>query len=89
MQCKKLSSFVLRRVSLLVGCSLDTDVNVVFACDGGRLVVADAAIKSFEFRLVMVYAPNIAAARASFFRRLAPFLDDSERLVLMRSLIPI
>ena len=31
----------------------------------------------------MVYAPTIAAERASFFRRLAPFLDDSKRPVLM------
>ena len=70
-------------VSLLVGRSLDADVNVVFAGDGGRLVVADIVVKSFGFRLVVVYAPNIAAERTSFLRRLAPFLDDSKRLVLM------
>ena len=70
-------------VSLLVGCSLDADVDVVFAGDGGRLVVADVAVKSFKFRLVAVYTPNIAAERISFFRRLAPFLDDTKRLVLM------
>ena len=71
------------RVSLLVGRSLDADVDVVFGGDGGRLVVADVAVKSFKFRLVAVYAPNIAAERISFFRRLAPFLDDTKRLVLM------
>ena len=70
-------------VSLLVGRSLDADVDVVFAGDGGRLVVADVAVKSFKFRLVAVYAPNIAAERVSFFRRLASFLDDTKRLVLM------
>ena len=64
-------------VSLLVGCSLDADV------DGGRLVVADVAVKSFKFRLVVVYAPNTAVERVSFFRRLVPFLDDSKRLVLL------
>ena len=69
-------------VSLLIG-SLDADVDVVFAGDGGRLVVADVAVKSFKFRLVAVYAPNIAAERVPFFRRLAPFLDDTKRLVLM------
>ena len=68
---------------LLVGHSLDADVDVVFAGDEGRLVVADVAVKSFKFRLVAVYAPNIAVERASFFRRLAPFLDDTKRLVLM------
>ena len=41
-------------VSLLVGRSLDADVDVVFAGDGGRLVVADVAVKSFKFRLVAV-----------------------------------
>ena len=60
-------------VSLLVGRSLEADVDVVCAGDGGRLVVADVAVKSFKFRLVVVYAPNFAAEKASFFRRLAPF----------------
>ena len=54
-------------VSLLVGRSLDADVDVVFAGDGGRLVVADVAVKSFKFRLVAVNASNIAAGRVSFF----------------------
>ena len=70
-------------VSLLVGCSLDADVDVVFAGDEGRRVVADVAVKSFKFRLVAVYAPNIVVERVSFFRRLAPFLHDTKRLVLM------
>ena len=70
-------------VSLLVERSLDADVNVVFAGDGGRLLVADVAVKSFKFRLVMVYAPNTSVERVSFFRRLAPFLDDSKWIVLM------
>ena len=54
-------------VSLLVGRSLDADVDVVFASDRGRLVVANVAVKSFKFRLVVVYAPNIAAERVFFF----------------------
>ena len=70
-------------VSFLVGRSLDVDVDVVFAGDGDRLVVADVAVKSFKFRLVAVYASNIAAERISFFRRLAPFLVDTKRIVLM------
>ena len=70
-------------VSFLVGRSLDAYVDVVFAGDGGRLVVADVAVKSFKFSLVVVYASNIAAERVSFFRRLAPFLDVTKRLVLM------
>ena len=70
-------------VSLLVGRSLDADVDVVLVGDGGRLVVADVAVKSFKFRLVAVYATSIVAERVSFFRRLAPFLDDTKRLVLM------
>ena len=36
-------------VSLLVGRSLDAIVNVVFAGDGGQLLVADVAVKTFEF----------------------------------------
>ena len=68
---------------MLVGRSLDADNDVVFAGDSGRLVVADVAVKSFKFRLVVVYAPNTAAERVSFFRRLVPFLDDLKWLVLM------
>ena len=45
--------------------------------------MTDVAVKSFKFRLVAVYVPNSAAERVSFFRRLAPFLDDTKRLVLM------
>ena len=38
-------------VSLLVGRSLDVIVNVVFAGDGGRLLVAYVAVETFEFRI--------------------------------------
>ena len=71
------------RVSLLVVRSLNAIVNLVFAGDGGRLVVADVAVKSFEFRGVTVYAPNFIGERRSFFRCLGPFLDDPKRLVLV------
>ena len=70
-------------VSLLAGRSLDADLNVVFAGDEGLLVVAHVAVKIFKFRVIAVYAPNIAVEKASFFRRLASFLDDAKRLVLM------
>ena len=70
-------------VSLLIGRSLDADVDIVFAGDGGRLVVADVAVKSFKFRLVAVYVHNIVVERVSFFRQFAPFLDDMKWLVLM------
>ena len=70
-------------VSLLVGRSLDADVDVVFAGNGGRLVVADVAVKSFKFLLVVVYALNFPAERTSFFHQLALFLDDLKRPVLM------
>ena len=70
-------------VSFLVGHSLDADVDVVFAGDGRRRIVADVAVKSFKFRLVVIYAPSTAVERVFFFLRLAPFLDDSKRLVLM------
>ena len=68
---------------MLVGCSLDADIDVVFAGDRGWLVVANVAVKSFKFRLVVVYAPNIAGKRVSFFHWLAPFLDNLKWLVLM------
>ena len=63
-------------VSLLIGCSLNVDVNL--ADDGGYLVVADIAVKSFEFWVVVVYAPNIVTERVSFFWQLVP---TGEKLV--------
>ena len=70
-------------VSLIVGRSLDVTVNLVFAGDGSRLVVADVAVKTFEFRIAAVHAPNIAVERRSFLRRLESFLDASKRTVLV------
>ena len=64
-------------VSLLIGHSFNAIVNLGFVDDGDRLVVADVAVKTFEFRMVAVYVPNILGEKRSFFRRLAPFLDDS------------
>ena len=49
----------------------------------GQLVVANVAVRSFKFWLVVVYASNIAVERVSFFRWLAPLRDNSKRLVLM------
>ena len=56
-------------VSLLIGRSLNADVNLFFAEDGDRLVVADIAVKGFEFSVVAVYAP------------ISPFLDDPKRII--------
>ena len=70
-------------VSLIVGRSLDADVDVAFATDGGWLVMADVAVKTFKFRLVAVNMPNISVERVPFIRRLAPFLDETMELVLM------
>ena len=70
-------------VSLIIGRSLNAEVNLVLAYDGCRLVVADVAVKTFGFRVVAVYAPNITAGRVSFIRRLAPFLDDLKQIVLV------
>ena len=70
-------------VSLLVGHSLDEIVNIVFAGDGSRLVVADVAVKTFEFRIAAVHVPTSAAERRPSFRRLGSLLDASKRTVLV------
>ena len=70
-------------VSLLVGCTLDAKVNLVFVGDGGQLIVADVAVKSFKFRVVAVYVPNTVVERRCFFRQLGPFLDDRKWVLLM------
>ena len=57
--------------------------NLVLADDEGQLVVADVAIKRFEFLVVVVYALNSIGERRSFFQRLGPLLDDLKWLVLM------
>ena len=70
-------------VSLLIGRSLNADVNLVLADDGDRLVVTDIAVKRFEFLVAAVYAPNIAAERVSFFQWLAPFFGNPKRIVFV------
>ena len=63
----------------------------VFAGDGGRLIVTDVAVKSFEIRVALVYAPTIAVDRASFFSMVL-FTNPSARagydtrLIFKRSL---
>ena len=59
-----------RGVSLLVKRSLNAVTDIVFAGAGGRLIVADVAVRSYKFRVVAVYAPNIVAERKAFFRQL-------------------
>ena len=48
-------------------CSLNADVDLIFAGDGRRLVVADVTVKSFAFRLVAVHVLNYIGGRRSFF----------------------
>ena len=78
-----LSAYSSLGVSLLIGCSLNADVNFVLADDWSWLVVVDVAVKSFEFRVARVFAPNIAVEGVSFFRRLVPFLDNLKLIVLV------
>ena len=71
------------RVSLLIGRRLNADVNLILADDGGSLVTADVAVKSFEFQVTAVYAPSITAERVSFFWQLVPFLNNPKWKVLV------
>ena len=71
-------------VSLLIGRSLNADVDAIFEGDGHRLVVTNVAVKNFAFRVVAVYAPNYIGERRTFFRWLEPFLGDSKWIVLVR-----
>ena len=64
-------------VSFLIGHSLNSDVNFVLADDEDRLFVADVAVTSFEL------CAQYLSRECFFFRRLAPFLDDPKRIVLV------
>ena len=66
-------------VSLLVGCYLDADVDVVFAGDGGRLAVADVAVKSFQVPL------KVFKFRLISLRRWLPFFVGWRRSWTIRS----
>ena len=70
-------------VSLLTERSLNTDVNLILADDGGQLVVANVVIESFEFRVAAVYVSDITTDNVSFFRHLAPFLDNLKWIILV------
>ena len=64
------------------GCNLNVIVNLVFADDGGWLVVVDVALKASISGWLRFMRP-ILLERVSFFRRLALFLDDLKRIVLL------
>ena len=49
-------------------CRVGLSLLVVFAGNGGRLVVIDIAVKSFVFRGIVIYMPNCAVER-HFFRQ--------------------
>ena len=65
-----------------IGRSLNSDVNIALADDGGGA--------SFVFRVVAVYAPNIAVERVSFFLAVSavPRRSETDWGIGMRSLIP-
>ena len=65
-------------ISLLIGRILTVDVNLVLANDGGRQVLANIAVKSFEFRVVTVYVTNIASKE-----NVLLFLDDLKLIVVV------
>ena len=75
------ATIVLR--SLLDRCNLNTIVNLVFVDDGGWLVVADIAVKWFEFWVVMVYALRITGESHSLFQQFVLFFDNPKWLVLV------
>ena len=79
-----LSALFSRYCPLLVRCSLNAIINLVFAGDGGRLFVADVIVKSFEFRVVAVYVPNCVGERCSFFQWLELSLNDPKHIILVR-----
>ena len=70
-------------VSLQVGHSLNAIVTLVFVDDRDRLVVANVAVKSFEFRVVAVCVLSSVGKRHSFLQWLVPFLDNLKWLVLV------
>ena len=67
-------------VTLLVRCSLDVDD--VFAGDGANWLWPMLLLKVSSSGWLWFMHPISLWRRVSFFRRLAPFLDDSKRLVL-------
>ena len=72
-----------RGVSLLVKRSLNARIDVVAVGSEGRFVVVDVAVRGCEFRVVAVYAPNVARERRIFFSQIGTFLTDPKRLVLL------
>ena len=78
------SATAVARGSLLIGRSFNAIVNLVFADDGVWLFVVGAAVKSFAFRVIPVYTPNIAGERCFLFLCLEPFLKVPKRVVSVR-----
>lgn len=61
---------------------LEMQIEAVFACESGRLVVADVLFSGFSWRFICVYAPNNVNERLIFFEQLEGYLK-SERLIVI------
>ena len=70
-------------ISLLIGRSLNANVNVAFAGEASPLVVDDIAVRGFKFKVVAVHRLNIPGEKNSLFSWLRPFLTGNKRLVLV------
>ena len=60
----------------------NADINLVLSNDRCLLIVADVNVKSSGFRVAAVYTLNVASESVSYFRGLAPFLDNPKLIVL-------
>ena len=65
-------------VYLLIGRCLNADVNLVIVVNGGRLFVADAAVKMFEFQVVAASVTKIVLERVSLFSAVRAVHQRSE-----------
>lgn len=61
---------------------LGMQIEAVFACESGRLIVADVLLSGFRWRFICIYAPNNVNERLIFFEQLEAYLK-SERLIVM------
>lgn len=69
--------------ALFVKHSTGISVDSVYTCDTGRLIVCDITLQAQNFRIVGLYAPNVANERRLFFESVEHYLTCDRTVIMM------
>lgn len=59
------------------------EVQHVFSCVSGRLIVCDISLSGTDFRIICIYAPNAQLERKEFFERVERYVETERHVILL------